>query len=66
MTLPARTYSGEPLAHAARLARLDLSPERLAKIGPTVEGIYALIDTLDAVPLGETPPATAFDASWEH
>jgi hypothetical protein len=30
-----------------------------------LEGVYALIDLLDAVELGETPPATAFDARWE-
>lgn len=30
-----------------------------------LDGIYALIDHLDAVSLGETPPATAFNARWE-
>ena len=30
-----------------------------------INGIYAMLDTLDEVPLGETPPATAFDARWE-
>jgi hypothetical protein len=30
-----------------------------------LEGVYALIDMLDAVEHGETPPATAFDARWE-
>jgi hypothetical protein len=26
---------------------------------------YALIDRLDDVPVGETPPAIAFDPRWE-
>ncbi len=51
--------------YAARVARLNLSADRLEVVGPALEGIYALIDTLDAFPLGETPPATAFDARWE-
>ena len=59
-----RSFSGEALASALRTARLELTEERAALVGPTVEGIYALIDRLDDVPLGETPPATAFDARW--
>ena len=34
-------------------------------VGATLEGIYALIDLLDTVALGETPPATAFDPRWQ-
>jgi hypothetical protein len=51
--------------YAARVARLNLPADRLEIVGPALEGIYALIDTLDAFPLGETPPATAFDARWD-
>ena len=60
-----RTFQGESLEQACRTARLDLSEERRAIVGPALEGIYALIDTLDAIELGETPPATAFDPRWE-
>jgi hypothetical protein len=60
-----RSFAGEALTHAARTARLELNAERAGLVGPTAEAIYALIDRLDEVPLGETPPATAFDARWE-
>ena len=60
-----RTFSGPALALAADNARLPLSEERLAVVGPALTQIYGLIDALDAVELGETPPATAFDARWE-
>jgi len=65
MSTSARPFQGEAFEHACRTARLDLTAERRAVVGPTLEGIYALIDLLDAVELGETPPATAFDARWK-
>ncbi|MGY1737318.1 hypothetical protein [Geodermatophilus sp. SYSU D00684] len=49
------------LAHA----RLDLSTERRAAAGPAVTMVHGLYDSLDQVPVGETPPAAAFDARWE-
>jgi hypothetical protein len=60
-----RSFSAEATAHAARAARLDLSAERHEAVGAFLGEMYALIDRLDDVPLGETPPATAFDARWE-
>lgn len=65
MTTPARLFSAEVLASAARTARLDVAPERLETVGRTLTEMYALIDRLDDVPLGDTPPATAFDPRWE-
>ena len=65
MSTQPRELVGEALQLAARHARLDLSPERLETVAPMVNSIYALFDALDEVPLGETPPATAFDARWE-
>ena len=65
MSTDARSFTSDQLMYAARAARLNLSPDRLEVVGPALEGIYALIDTLDAFSLGETPPATAFDARWE-
>lgn len=47
------------------MARLELSPERKAAVGPAVDLVYGLVDQLDAVNLGDVPPATAFDARWE-
>jgi hypothetical protein len=59
-----RTFDTEATAHAARAARLDLT-DRHEAVGSFLGEMYALIDRLDDVPLGETPPATAFDARWE-
>ena len=64
MSSAPRPLSGEAAEHAARTARLPLSPERLQIVGPTAELVYMLIDLMDTVPLGETPPATAFDPRW--
>jgi Asp-tRNA(Asn)/Glu-tRNA(Gln) amidotransferase C subunit len=60
-----RALVGEALQAAVSHARLDLSPERLEAVSPMINSVYALFDALDEVPLGETPPATAFDARWE-
>lgn len=65
MSTAGRSFTGAAGEHAARAARLPLTPERLAMVGATLEGIYALIDLLDTVALGETPPATAFDPRWQ-
>ena len=47
------------------VARLELSPERRAVVGRAVDMILGMIDTLDDIEIGETPPATAFDPRWE-
>ena len=65
MSTDAWSFTSDELMYVAHAARLNLSADRLEVVGPALEGIYALIDTLDDFPLGETPPATAFDARWE-
>jgi hypothetical protein len=52
-------------AAMARAARLELGVDRHEPVGQALAEMYALMDRLDEVPLGETPPATAFDARWE-
>lgn len=59
-----RAFSVEAIGHAARIARLDIAG-REDMLRPVVTGIYALIDQLDAVPLGEAPPAIGFDPRWD-
>jgi hypothetical protein len=49
----------------ALAARLELGTDRHEPVGQALSEMYALIDRLDEVSLGETPPATAFDARWE-
>jgi Asp-tRNA(Asn)/Glu-tRNA(Gln) amidotransferase C subunit len=58
----ARPFS---LDTAALTARLEIPEDRADAVRTSLESIYALIDRLDELDLGETPPATAFDARWE-
>lgn len=50
---------------AALTARLEIPEDRAEAVRTSMESIYTLIDRLDELDLGETPPATAFDARWE-
>jgi Asp-tRNA(Asn)/Glu-tRNA(Gln) amidotransferase C subunit len=60
-----RTFEGDALDHALRTARLTISPERIEIVRETAESIYAVIDRLDSLDIGETPPAAAFNTRWE-
>jgi Asp-tRNA(Asn)/Glu-tRNA(Gln) amidotransferase C subunit len=60
-----RTFQGDALDHALRTARLTVPSERIETLRETAESIYAVIDQLDSLDLGETPPATALNARWE-
>lgn len=46
-------------------ARLDLSPDRHEALLASLTGVHQLLDGLDTIEMGETPPATAFDARWK-
>ena len=46
-------------------ALLNLPPERLAALAAAAAPVHEQLRTLAAVDLGETAPATSFDASWE-
>lgn len=58
--------TGAELEALAKVARLDLGPDRHAITGPAFDGILQLFDALDAVEVGETPPTNAFDARWRN
>jgi Asp-tRNA(Asn)/Glu-tRNA(Gln) amidotransferase C subunit len=60
-----RNFQGDALDHALSTARLTVPPERIETVRETAESIYTVIDQLDSLDLGETPPATAFNARWE-
>ncbi len=47
-----------------KAARLELTSERRAIVAPALDGILGLLDALDSVDLGETPPTNSFDARW--
>lgn len=66
MEFPTRRPStGAPLEHLSAHARLALTPDRAEVVAPVLDSIVGLIDQLDAIDIGETPVATAFDARWE-
>jgi Asp-tRNA(Asn)/Glu-tRNA(Gln) amidotransferase C subunit len=65
MTASERRYSPETVAALADLVSLGLSPERVAQLATEISEMYADLDQLATVSLGEVPPATAFDARWE-
>jgi Asp-tRNA(Asn)/Glu-tRNA(Gln) amidotransferase C subunit len=48
----------------AGAARLRLPAARQEPVRSALERVYALLDALDSVPVGETPPANAYDARW--
>jgi Asp-tRNA(Asn)/Glu-tRNA(Gln) amidotransferase C subunit len=58
-------FQGDALEHALRTARLDVPPDRVEILRATVESVYSVLDQLDTLDLGETPPATALNARWE-
>lgn len=45
-------------------ARLPIAEERLGELGALLDLVQSLVDQLDSVELGDTPPATTFDARW--
>lgn len=60
----ARVLSPAALEHALATARLDLTESRRKVVTGAAESVFGLADALDAVPLGDTPIGTAFDARW--
>ncbi|WP_369259486.1 hypothetical protein [Geodermatophilus amargosae] len=62
---PRSPLGDEALDQLLAHARLDLTTERRAAAGPAMTMVLGLYDSLDEVAVGETPPATAFDARWE-
>jgi Asp-tRNA(Asn)/Glu-tRNA(Gln) amidotransferase C subunit len=60
-----RNFQGDALDRALSTARLTVPPERIETVRETAESIYTVIDQLDSLDLGETPPAAAFNARWE-
>lgn len=56
----------EDLAAAAKLARLDHLAERSKALLPIFDGVMQLLEMVDMVDVGETAPASAFDARWSR
>ena len=45
--------------------RLVLHGARAEAIAPVVEQVFDMLDDLDSVGLGETPPSCSFRANWK-
>ncbi len=58
------SISGQALEEAVKMARLDLTDERKAAVGPALDMVHGLIDMLDGIELGDVPPASSFNARW--
>lgn len=52
------------ITQLGEFARLPLAEGRRDLVARTLDGVLSLTDTLDSIDIGETPPATAFDARW--
>ncbi|KJK59429.1 hypothetical protein [Saccharothrix sp. ST-888] len=50
------------IARLAERAGLPLPPDRLPAVTATVNAIHDVLRTLDGLALGDTAPASAFDA----
>jgi len=61
---PGRVVDTERLRVLAAHAGVALSPDREQALGKAVTELVSDLDHLRTLRLGETPPATAFDARW--
>jgi len=64
MTTPRPTVTPEMLRTLAEHARLPMPDDRVEAAAATADLVQGAVDGLDAVDLGDTPPATTFDARW--
>lgn len=61
-----KSIVGDDLTALTKAARLELAADRHEIVAPAFDGILQLLDGLDAVDLGETPPTNSFDARWRE
>lgn len=47
-----------------KAARLDLGAGRAEVVAPALDQMLQLMDLLDEVDVGETPPTNSFTATW--
>ena len=57
--------TGGRVQELALNTRLVLHGSRAEEIAPVVEQIFGMLDDLDSVGLGETPPSFSFRANWK-
>lgn len=61
---PGRVVDTEQLRVLAAHAGPDLAPDREQALGDAVTELLRDLDHVRSMRLGETPPATSFDARW--
>ena len=54
----------EVVASVAKLAGLDLAPERIAALTPQIQFFAGLFATLDQLDLTEQEPVVVYNAEW--
>lgn len=57
-------FTAERLAATLEVAQLSLTAERQAVLLDALSALQPALHLLRGAELGETPPATAFDAGW--
>lgn len=53
------------LASVLKSAQIRLSPERITALSADAIATLSMVRLVSEVPLGETTPQTAFNASWK-
>jgi hypothetical protein len=61
----ARVLDAERLRALAAFTGLELAPGRADLLRASLAELLGDLDRVGELPLGETPPATAFDPRWE-
>ena len=57
--------TAERVKDLALNTRLVLHGARAEAIAPVVEQVFDMLDDLDSIGLGETPPSFSFRANWK-
>lgn len=60
----AKQIGPDDIDSLTKAARLDLGAGRPEVVAPALDGMLQLMDLLDDVDVGETPPTNSFNATW--
>jgi len=64
--MPRPPIDAAAVRRQAEMVRYEVAEDRAATLAPALDSVLASLDALDAVELGETPPASTFDPRWER
>ncbi len=60
----AKQINPDDIDGLTKAARLRLGEGRAEIVAPALDGMLQLMDLLDDVDVGETPPTNSFNATW--